>query len=97
MRAFWSLFVVAMAVVAYRWLLRRTQRTIGVDPDVLVSLVQRRPWLQWYLVVFLLLLAGVIYASTSGAVELTRTEQLALFIGGFVLLVVPLYIAKRHD
>ncbi len=97
MSALLGLLVAAIAVVAYRWLLRRTQRAAGVDPDVLVSLVQRHQWLQWYLVVFMLSLAAVVYASTSGSVELTRTQQLALFIGGFVLLVLPLYIAKRHD
>lgn len=97
MKSVAGILLIALAFVAYRSLLRRTQRAAGVDPDALISVVQRRAWLQWYLVILMLIIAALVYATTSGAIEMNDTRKIVILVGGVVLFAAPIFIAGRHD
>lgn len=91
-----GILAAVLIFIAYRSLLRRTQRALGADPDTLVSIVQRHVWLQWYLVALMFVIAGVVYATTNGIVELSGVGKIGVLVGGGLLLVIPIFLARHR-
>lgn len=90
------ILLVPCFVGAYK-LYRRMMEIHGNDPDAIAELMQRHPWLQWYLVILGFAILGLICATTSGMIDPTPLQEFGMLIGGLVLLFGPIFIVGRRE
>lgn len=96
MKAIALILLAVFVAIGYRALMRRTQQRMGVDPDAIVSTVQKHAWLQWYLVFAAFAIMVIIISVTRGDVDLSRGQEILLLVGGIAGLFVPIFIASRR-